>query len=651
MAMSSNRELSIVLPERLLTRLRAMLLCLFVVAVAGVGNAQAADEYLDPDSAFRFEAVLQDAKTVAVTYAIADGYYMYRERFQFKVEGATLGPAVFPIGKVKFDETFSRNVETYRHAVTIRVPVESKGPFTFFATSQGCADRGLCYAPMEKQVQLSAAGGGVLARLKVLNAAGSPADSVADTAPPSVHTASSAASSQASSQASSPPSAAATGQSVAPPLGPPATAARGGEDEDRSGLALALQGGKLLTIIPLFILLGLGLAFTPCVLPMVPILSSIIVGQGTGVSRGQGFLLSLAYSLGMAVVYTALGIAAGLAGEGLAASLQNPWILGAFGLLMVVLALSMFDVYTLQMPAAVQDRLSRVSQNQPAGKLAGVFIMGALSALIVGPCVAAPLAGALVYISQTRNVLIGGSALFALAVGMSVPLLLVGVSAGALLPRAGVWMNAVKRLFGVLMLGMALWMISPLLPVVLQMAAWALLAIGYGAYLLRSASPGWLFRAVGVVMLVLGLVQLTGVATGGRDVLQPLAHLSGNPQKAIAFARIKSSAQLDSLLANSNGKTILLDFYADWCVSCKEMEKFTFTDAGVRQQLGNTLLLQADVTANDGQDRELLKRFGLFGPPGIILFDKAGREIPAGRIIGYQNPQRFSRSLAALAPS
>ncbi len=633
MPMSSTLQRGAVRSLRLFTRLIALALLLLASVAAGLGSAQAADDYLDPDSAFKFSAVLRDAKTVAVTYAIADGYYMYRERFGFKAEGATLGAAVFPAGKVKFDETFNRNVETYRHAVTILLPVESSGPFTVVATSQGCADQGLCYAPMEKQAQLGG-GGGLLSRLKGVAGTGDPLSKAAVSG--------AATSSSAAGQSSQTPSR---------PLATVDTNRRLEADDGATGLASALKSGKLLTIVPLFMLLGLGLAFTPCVLPMVPILSSIIVGEGAGVSRGRGFLLSLMYALGMAIVYTALGVAAGLAGEGLAASLQNPWMLGAFGLLLIMLALSMFDLYTLQMPGAVQARLSAVSQNQRAGKLAGVFVMGALSALIVGPCVAAPLAGALVYISQTRDVVIGGSALFALAVGMSVPLLLVGLSAGALLPRAGLWMDAVKRLFGVLMLGMALWMVSPLLPVLLQMSGWALLGTGYGAYLLWSASPGWLFKAVGLVAVALGLAQVAGIATGGRDVLQPLAHLGGQSKKSLVFSRVKSSAQLDTLLANTSGKTILLDFYADWCVSCKEMEKFTFTDRSVREQLANTILLQADVTANDLQDRELLKRFGLFGPPGIILFDKAGREIAGSRIIGYQNPQRFTRSLSALAPS
>ena len=640
--MSGIKDSGMPMAAALLKRLANLLLWVAAALVAGTGGVHAADDYLDPDSAFGFSAELRDAGTIAVSYAIADGYYMYRERFAFRAEGATLGSPVFPAGKVKFDETFNRNVETYRHAVTILVPVTSRGPFSIVVTSQGCADRGLCYAPMEKQAQLSVSGNGLLARMKAL---GGPAATAASSQ-------SSAPGIDVQTPTAGQPTAGARAAASATLQAPKAVAGQAGQDADNAvGLASALRSGRLLTIVPLFMLLGLGLAFTPCVLPMVPILSSIIVGEGVGVSRAQAFLLSVAYSLGMAIVYTALGIAAGLAGEGLAASLQNPWILGAFGLLMVALSLSMFGVYALQMPGAVQDRLSRASQDQRAGRLAGVFVMGALSALIVGPCVAAPLAGALVYISQTRDVVIGGSALFALAVGMSVPLLLVGLSAGALLPRAGPWMDAVKRLFGVLMLGMALYMVSPLLPVALQMAGWALLGIGYGAYLLQSATPGWIFKAVGIIAVALGLAQLAGVASGGRDVLQPLAHLGAGPQKPLTFARIKSSAQLDALLANSQGKSVLLDFYADWCVSCKEMEKLTFTDPGVRRLLDNTILLQADVTANDGDDRALLKRFGLFGPPGIILFDRAGREIPGAHVIGYQDPQRFIRSLAAFAPS
>lgn len=575
--------------------LRGFFLAIVLCGLAPLVHAD--EDFLNPEVAFKFSARMDDAKTIAVTYAIADGYYMYRERFAFKAAGATLGEPIIPDGKIKFDDTFQKDVETYRNSVTIRIPVEASAPFTLIATSQGCSDKGLCYSPMDSEVRLSVAGGGA----EILSSSA-----------------------------------------------PAAQAGNALPESEMGQIERSLKSGKLLTILPLFFLLGLGLAFTPCVLPMVPILSSIIVGEGTQVKRSRGFVLALVYSLGMAIVYTLLGTAAGLIGEGLAAALQNPWVLGTFAILMVVLALSMFDVYQLQMPAAIQTKLTQASEKQSAGKLIGVFVMGALSALIVGPCVAAPLAGALVYISQTRDVMIGGSALFTMAIGMSVPLLLVGLSAGALLPRAGMWMDAVKRFFGVLMLAVALWMVSPVIPVVAQMLGWTALLVGYGTYLLWGAKGGWFSKAVGLICVVLGMLQLVGVATGGRDALAPLEHLQGERQEKVTFKRVKTVADLDAALAQAKGKHVMLDFYADWCVSCIEMEKLTFTDQRVRTNFAEMVLLQVDVTANDAEDKAMLRRFNLFGPPGIIFFDKAGQEIQGGRVIGFQNADKFTQSLALI---
>ena len=576
-----------------------VLLLLAFAVVFGATSARAEEEFLDPNVAFKFSARMADPQTIAVTYEIADKYYMYRERFAFTATGATLGTPELPAGKVKYDETFQKEVETYRKLITIMIPVQGNGMFTLKAVSQGCADAGLCYSPQEASTRLVAGGSG--------------------------------------------PSMSLPGAPAPVPLAAPDAPA-----SELSGIASVLGGGKLLVILPAFMLLGLGLAFTPCVLPMVPILSSIIVGEGAQAKRSRGFILSLAYSLGMAIVYTALGVAAGLAGEGLAATLQNPWVLGAVAVLIVVMALSMFGFYNLQLPAGLQTRLAGASGRQSSGKLAGVFAMGAISALIVGPCVAAPLAGALVYISQTRDVLIGGAALFAMAVGMSIPLLLVGVSAGSLLPRAGAWMESVKKFFGVLMLAMALWLVSPVIPAAAQMAGWTVLLLGYGFYLLRS-SRHFAAMALGAAFAILGAIQLVGVATGGRDALAPLAHLGvGAQQHGLAFQRIKTVEQLDAALANTNGKTVMLDFYADWCVSCIEMEKLTFVDERVQAKLSNTLLLQVDVTANDQADKAMLKRFTLFGPPAIILFDSKGQEIADSRVIGYQAPDKFLSSLGRL---
>ena len=557
------------------------LLSVFFVLLCPPSYAGA--DYLAPEQAFRFSARMVDAGTAEIRYEIAPGYYMYREQFRFEASGARLGQPQIPAGKVKFDETFQKDVETYRDRIAIRVPVEASGPFTLTSTSQGCADMGLCYPPMESVARLL-----------------------------------------------------------------PAAGAAGGEaaEPETGRIEASLNSGRLLAIVPLFVLLGLGLAFTPCVLPMVPILSSIILGDKAAVSRGRGLLLSAVYSLGMAVIYTLLGVAAGLAGEGLAAALQTPWVLGAFALLMIVLSLSMFGFYQLQIPPAIQARLVQASGKQATGKLVGVFIMGALSALIVGPCVAAPLAGVLLYISQTRDVLIGASALFAMAAGMSIPLLLVGASAGTLLPRAGAWMEAVKRFFGVLMLATALWMISPVIPATAQMLGWAALGIGYAAWLLSRPGSHWVARGPALALAAFGLLQLVGVATGGRQVLAPLAHFSGEPAHATPFRRIGSVAELDSVLSAGQGKKIMLDFYADWCVSCIEMEKFTFSDPRIQERFADMVLLQADVTKNNADDKALLKRFSLFGPPGIIFFDESGKEIAGARVIGYQDTDRFLRSLS-----
>ncbi|GAB3462298.1 protein-disulfide reductase DsbD [Massilia terrae] len=629
----------------LLLRLQqALLLLLLAAACLFTANAaRADDEFLDPQVAFKFSAHMEGPKTAVVSYQIADGYYMYRERFKFTATGAKLGEPQFPPGKVHFDENFGKNVETYHKGVTVRIPVEGNGPFTLTAVGQGCADKGLCYPPQEASAQLVAGGGAPVATIPLGGQGASPAASPVPGA--SVVPAAQADLPPADKTAPAPAPAATTS---APSAATPAPAAPAPQS-DLSGIAAILKGGSLLAIVPAFMLLGLGLAFTPCVLPMVPILSSIIVGEGGQVRRSRGFILSLSYSLGMAIVYTALGVAAGLIGEGLSAALQNPWVLGGFALLIVLMALSMFGFYELQMPGSVQTRLADASGRQKSGKLAGVFAMGALSALIVGPCVAAPLAGALVYISQTRDVFIGGAALFAMAIGMSVPLLLVGVSAGSLLPRAGVWMDAVKHFFGVLMLAMALWLVSPVLPGLVQMLLWIALLIGYAAYLLRSMK-GWISMAGGIVLAVLGAILVVGLVSGSRDPLDPLGQLRGGgaaPER-LAFTRIKTVDQLDAVLANTGGKTVLLDFYADWCVSCKEMERLTFPVASVKAKLANTILLQADVTANDDADKAMLKRFGLFGPPGIILFDHNGKEIPDGRVIGYQDANKFLGSLQRL---
>ena len=587
-----------------------MLQVLLIAACLFATTRASAEDFLDPEVAFTAAAKMVEPGTAEVTLTIADGYYLYRERLKFTSEDAQLGEPVLPKGKVKFDETFQKEVETYRHSVVIRIPVKAEHEFSLKVVRQGCADQGLCYPPLESVFKLPVSGA---ASGKVDSAA--PAQGVLP-----------------ADQGSG-----VTTSSTAQPA-----------DAESNSISAALKSGKLLVILPLFFVLGLGLSLTPCVLPMVPILSFIIVGEGVGVSRLRAFLLSVAYVLGMSLVYTGMGIGAGLAGEGLAATLQNPWVLSAFALLMVVFALSMFNVYQLQMPAALQTKLTEVSEgqrNSKLGKLFGVFLMGAISALIVGPCVTGPLLGALVYISQTRDILVGGAAMFAIAIGMGVPLLLLGLSAGSLLPRAGVWMESIKHFFGVLMLAMALWMVSPVLPVWAQMLGWAALFIGYGVYQLFFQRSGLFAKTVGVIFALLGTIQLVGVASGGRDIYAPLAHLMGTEAPKVTFTRVRTIAELDAAIAQNKGKMAMLDFYADWCVSCKEMEKLTFPQAQVKAHLDTMLLLQVDVTANNADDKALLKRFNLFGPPGIIFFNSAGAEIADGRVVGFQDADKFLQSL------
>lgn len=660
---------------------------LLVVSLAfGAQTLHAEEEFLDPAVAFKMAVEPADARSVALTYTIAPGYYLYREQFNFEAQGATLGIPMLPKGTTKFDPTFNKTVEVYRNSLRVVIPVsQASAKFTLMATNQGCADKGLCYPPQVRNVEVGLTGfggdgaakimavqeeparkpgGTVGASLGILNArtwSTSPDTLAAPTAP-------AARTMPDGSSAESPSSTAVTRlqRAASEPQAPPTTKARASAEDtnaarfaaDDVSIDNALRSGHFWTVVGAFFAAGVLLSLTPCVLPMLPILSSIIVGQGARVSRGRGLALAASYSLGMAIIYTAFGVAAGLAGEGLAATLQKPWVLGLFAAALVALAMSMFGLYELQLPSSFTGRLAGASQRLPAGRFAGVFVMGGVSALIVSPCVAAPLAGALVFLSQTRDVWLGGTALFSLAAGMSVPLMLMGASAGSLLPRAGVWMDEVKRLFGLMLLGVALWTIQPVIPAPLSLALWGVLAIS-GAVMFGSASgdakgaftTSVARRAAAAVLAAVGLLQLVGAASGGSDPLQPLAQLHGRggadlaaAQHAPTFTIVRTVADLDAHLQTA-GRPVVLDFYADWCVSCKEMERYTFTDPTVRSKLASALLLKADVTANNEADRELLKRFNLFGPPGTIFFNSKGKEVRSARIAGFQDSQRFLQTL------
>ncbi|KQV80876.1 protein-disulfide reductase [Massilia sp. Root351] len=617
--------------QRAFRRLFNWLLALCaMLAFAGLPGTAAADDFLAPEQAFQLRGELRDNGTLVLTWAIAPGYHLYRERLAFKGSSALEQPSL-PPGIRKFDENFNKEMETYQRQLAVTLPLAggSAAPFTLTVGYQGCADAGLCYPPQELAFKVDPGQPGTLATVPAVDGGAA--------------TSSAAAAETATAAGAGNPSATAA-QAAAPP-------------EDDSTLAQrTLQSGSLWRIGGAFLVFGLLLSFTPCVLPMVPILSSIIVGEGN-VSRSRGLLLATAYCIGMGLVYTALGVGAGLAGEGLAGALQKPWVLLTFGALLVGLALSMFDVYQLQLPSGLQSRLSETGGKLRGGRFVGVFAMGALSALIVGPCVAGPLAGALLYISQTGNAWIGGWALFSMACGMSVPLLLTGLSAGSLLPRAGAWMNGVKKVFGLLLIAVAVWMVSPVFPVPVMMMLWGGLAIlcavflHVGQALPPGSKPGaYAAKALGLLLLVGGLFELVGAASAGRDVLQPLAHLRGGTANAASlaaedhgeprFTRIRTVAALETVLAEAK-QPVLLDFYADWCVACKEMERMTFSKAAVSAEMKKMRLIQVDVTANNGDDRALMKKFSLFGPPGIILFDASGKEIPQGRLIGFIPPEPF----------
>ena len=621
-------------------------------------GASGGDEFLDPEIAFVLSAATVGPDAIEARWDIAEGYYIYRERIQFRAadgSGATLGEADFPKGMVK-DDAYFGPMEVYYDSVAARVPVvgAAGAPVDVDITYQGCAEAGLCYPPITKTLSLllpaapAVTGGGATDR----SDAESATDALGQSKFPSRR-----ANTAASDAYGLPGSGTARAVPIVPELpGPEWTRAAPLELPEQDRVATALMSGNRWLVILSLLGAGLLLTFTPCVLPMVPILTSIIVGRGAGSGSGapstrRAFVLSLVYVLAMALTYTVAGVLAGMFGANLAAAFQDPWIVSAFALVFVLLALSMFGFYDLQMPASWQAGLASLSSRQRGGTYAGVAAMGALSALIVGPCVAAPLAGVLIYIGQTGDPVLGGVALFALGMGMGVPLIFAGVSAGKLLPRAGAWMNAVKAVFGVMLLAVAIYLLERVVPESVALLLWAALLIVCAIYMgaldsLSAASGGWqrLWKGAGLVMLVYGVLLMVGVAGGGGDLFRPLKGVGvAAGEHELEFTQVKGvdglNAELES--ASIRGQVVMLDFYADWCVSCKEMERFTFSDAAVQAALANVLLLQTDVTANDVLDQALFKELGLFGPPAILFFGPDGRERRELRVIGYMNSSGF----------
>lgn len=582
--------------------LRFLLLCLalFFAAPAAVADP------VPSEQAYPVTVRALDHDTFEILFDVREGYYLYDDKLDFEpaTEGLSLGPAERPPGKAYEDEFFGETV-IHRNTLPILLPFEAPSGASavdLIVKYQGCWDGGICYPPEQKSITVSldpnASGNNFLER---------------------------------------------TQPSPAP----------GGDESGR--IARLLADAPLALVLASFFGFGLLLAFTPCTFPMIPILSGIIVGQGHGVSHSRAGVLSLVFVLGMAATYAIAGVAAGLSGTLLSAALQNVWVLGTFALIFVLLALSMFGFYELQLPSALQSRLSDRLGHRKGGHLGSVAAMGALSALIVGPCVAAPLAGALLYIAQSGNAALGGVALFVMALGMGAPLIAVGIGTRSLLPRSGPWMDAVKKAFGVLLLAVAIWLISPVIPSAAVMLAWGFLLLFSGVFLraldaLPAAASGWqrFWKGVGVVLLIAGAAMIIGLLAGSRDPLQPLAGLHSDGENTVAtaprFETITTTAQLDARLANAE-LPVMLDFYADWCVSCKEMERRTFSNPEVASRMEKMLLLKADVTSNNDDAKALLARFNLFGPPGIIFFTPNGTEVDGLRVVGFMRAQPFAEIL------
>ncbi len=540
------------------------------VSIVALSHQKSVNNFIKADEAFIFSAQFASPSYVVLKWQIADGYYLYKDKFHFTLENdGQLAVAEFPTPIVKPDNFFG-NVEIYQQPeLEIIVPIKTQGlkKLDLKVQYQGCAVAGYCYPPITKLVNLSL-----------------------------------------------------------------------GEISEQDRLAKLLTNSNIWYALLVFFGLGLLLSLTPCVFPMIPILSSIIVGQGKDVTTYKAFVMSLVYVLAMAVTYAVLGVVTGLLGENLQAAFQDPLVLVSFALVFVVLSLSMFGFYQLQLPQSLQTKFTSWSNSQQGGTLIGVAIMGVLSAVIVGPCIAPPLAGALLYISQTNDALFGGLALFVMSLGMGIPLIIIGISAGHWLPKVGAWMDSVKAIFGVILLAMAIWMLDRILPGQVIMLLWASLLIVSAVYMgaLDAATSGWrkLWKGFGIIFLVYGVLLIIGATSNNVQI-----------KKSDNFIPIKGVNGLNAELAAAKNKLVMLDFSAEWCVACKEMEHFTFSDSGVQKLLANFVLLKADVTANDIKDKALYNKFGIFGPPAILFFDKNGQEQTAFRVVGFVSAEKFRQHL------
>jgi thiol:disulfide interchange protein DsbD len=588
------------------------------------GEISDKDELLPPELAYLPQILSANDSEISIRWLIEPGYYLYRDKLTFALENvpeATITSVKFDPGIDQYDDFFG-NVKVLRESAEAQLSLAATAKLSNIKNAnllikyQGCADIGVCFPPSETNLPLSFS-----------------------------------ASTNTSAAVASTTLTKAQNTAVETSL----------EQSEQDRLFDLLGSSSIWLTIATFFGLGVLLAFTPCVLPMIPILSSLIVGQGEKISTPRAFQLSLVYVLVMASTYAIVGIIVGLSGYNVQAFLQNPWVLSFIAVLFIVLSLSMFGFYELQMPTSLQQKLTHWSNKQGGGQVSSVAAMGFISTLIVGPCITAPLAGALIYIAKTGDAFIGGTALFALGLGMGAPLLLIGTSAGKLVPKAGAWMDAVKHFFGIIMLAMAIYMVSRFIPTVAAMTLFGILAIVSGIRFgatdsISKDSSQWqrVGKGLGLVIFLYGVALLIGALSGVGSYTTPLRGIVSSSSSqgestahGLSFAPVKSVEELQSIVAKASqgNRPVMLDFYADWCISCKEMEAFTFTDSAVQALLKNAVVIQADVTANDDLDKALLKEFDLFGPPGIIFWDKTGTELRAARVVGFMPADMFTRHL------
>ena len=591
-------------------------------------------KFLMPEEAFMPSAKVINGSQVEATLKLGDKIYIYQKQFGFSIKGdSALQITDTDINNVAIDHdeemVYMKDVQTVI-SFSKNASAADKEMITLVMKYQGCSEAGLCYEPSTKEFTLeietaslveSESKAGTLAELdkEIKLVAGGAADTYDEF---------------------------------------------GITETDE--IVEALKGGSIWSILAIFFGIGVVLSLTPCIFPMIPILSSIIVSQGEDISAKRGFMLSLVYVVSMAFAYSIAGVLAGVFGENLQVLLQNQWAIGGFALVFIALALSMFGFYEIGLPASLQSKLSSASDSASAkGGFVGVAVMGFLSALIVGPCVAPGLAGALIYIGQTGNALLGGAALFIMSIGMGLPLLLIGAGAGKFMPRPGGWMDTLTHVFGAVMLAIAIWMLSRILPDTVTMVLWAIFFMFSAVYMgalepLEAGKRGWhaLVKAIGVLFIVYGALLFTGALSGSTSMFTPLDQFTNKsanvvqgtattPSSSTNWNVIHSNSELDAILEANRDKTVLLDFSAEWCSSCKEMEHITFANAGVKAKMTEFVLVQADVTANSEDEKALTKRFGLFGPPGILFF-KDTEEVKNARIIGYQPPEKFLTHLKRL---